>query len=141
MDDNGREHTQEDSPMLRVAFAIAVAVHGAFQLFGSAVAFELIDAERLYENLLLGGHLELASAGGVPIGIALLLTGVAFLAGAGAIWSGAGWGLPIIGITIIVSMLVTALGERSISGTLVNVFLLVGVWQLWRREPAWDYPR
>lgn len=127
--------------MLRIAFAIAVAVHGAFQLFGAAVAFELIDAERLYENLLLGGHLELASAGGATIGIALLVTGAAFLAGAVAVWTGARWGLPIIGMTIVASMLVTALGERSVSGTLVNLALLIGVWQLWRREPAWDYPR
>lgn len=126
--------------MLRIAFVIAVAIHGAFQLFGTAVAFELVDAERLYENLLLGGHLELASEGGPAIGIALLLTGAAFLAGAFAVWTGARWGLPIIGITIVASMLVTALGERSISGTLVNLVLLVGVWQLWRREPAWDYP-
>jgi hypothetical protein len=127
--------------MLRLALAIAVAIHGAFQLFGAAVAFELIGAERLYENLLVGGHLELASAGGTPIGVALIVTGLAFVAGAVALLARRGWALPLISVTIIASMLVTAVGERSISGTLVNLVLLVGVWQLWRSEPAWDYPR
>jgi hypothetical protein len=127
--------------MLRLVFATAVAIHGAFQLFGAAVAFELIDAERLYRNLLVGGHLELASAGGTSIGLALLLTGVAFLVGAAAFLLGRGWALPLISMTIIASMLVTALGERSISGTLVNLLLLVGVWQLWRTEPAWVFRR
>jgi hypothetical protein len=125
--------------MFRRIFAALVAVHGAFQLFGAAVAYELVNAERLYESLLFGGHLELASQGGTVIGLALLLTGIAFIIGAVAVWRGVGWGLPLVSITIIVSMLVTALGERSISGTLVNLVLLVGVWQLWRREPAWVF--
>jgi hypothetical protein len=125
--------------MIRRIFAVLVAVHGAFQLFGAAVAYELVNAERLYESLLFGGHLELASEGGAAIGLALLLTGVAFIVGAVAVWRGISWGLPVVSITIIVSMLVTALGERSVSGTLVNLLLLVGVWQLWRREPAWVF--
>jgi hypothetical protein len=127
--------------MLRLVLAIAVAIHGTFQLFGAAVAFELVDAERLYENLLFGGHLELASAGGAQIGAALIVTGVAFMAGAVALLGRRGWALPAISVTVIVSVLVTAIGERSVSGTLVNLILLVGVWQLWRSEPAWEYPR
>jgi hypothetical protein len=127
--------------MLRMAVAAAVAMHGAFQLFGAAVAFELVDAERLYENLLLGGHLELASSGGLPIGLALLATGIAFLAGAVAVVAKAGSALGVVSIAILVSLLVTGLGERSLSGILVNTGLMVGVWQLWRSEPAWEYPR
>jgi hypothetical protein len=125
--------------MFRRIFASLVAAHGAVQLFGAAVAYELVDAERLYESLLFGGHVELASEGGVVIGLALLVTGISFLVGAVAVWRGISWGLPVVSITIIVSMLVTALGERSVSGTLVNLVLLVGVWQLWRREPAWEF--
>lgn len=126
--------------MLRIALAIAVAAHGLFQLFGAAVAFKLIDAERFYESLLVGGHLELASAGGAPIGLALLATGVAFVLAAVALLRRAGWALPAISVTIVISMMVTAVGERSISATLVNVLLLAGVWQLWRKVPAWEYP-
>lgn len=125
--------------MLKPAFIALVTVHGAFQLFGAGVAAELIDAERLYENLLLGGHLELASQGGAPIGIALLLTGVAFVAGAFGVAADRRWGLPVLALTVIASMLVTALGERSASGTAVNLLVLVGIWQLWRAEPAWEF--
>lgn len=127
--------------MLRLVVAAAIAIHGAFQLFGAAVAFELVHAERLYENLLLGGHLELASSGGLPIGLALLATGMAFLAGGVALVARAGWALGVVSIMIVVSMLVTGIGERSTSGILVNTILLVGIWQLWRSEPAWEYPR
>jgi hypothetical protein len=127
--------------MLRLVVAAAVAIHGGFQAFGAAVAFELVDAERLYESLLLGGTLELASSGGLPIGLGLLATGIAFLAGAVALATKAGWGLGVVSITIVLSMLVTGLGERSASGILVNTILLAGVWQLWRSEPAWEYPR
>lgn len=127
--------------MLRSALAIAVAVHGAFQLFGAAVALTVVDVGRLYEHMLIGGHLELASTGGPEVAVALLLTGVVFLVGAVALVWRRGWALPAISLTIIVSMLVTALGERSTSGTLVNLILLVGVWQLWRSAPAWEYPR
>lgn len=125
--------------MLRLVFAALVAAHGAFQLFGASVAFGLVDAERLYENLLLGGHLELASAGGAPVGFALLGTGIAFIAGAAGLATRSGWALPAVGITILISLLVTGLGERSASGVLVNILLLVGLWQLWRSEPAWAF--
>lgn len=127
--------------MFRLAFAILVAIHGAFQLFGASIAFGLVDAEPLYESLLVGGQLELASQGGTGIGVALLTTGLALLAGAIGIAIGWTWGLLVAGIALVVSLLVTALGERSLSGAVVNIGLLIVAWQLWRTEPAWVFRR
>jgi hypothetical protein len=129
--------------MLRRVLAVVVGIHAAVQLAGTAIAFGLLDAGRLYETVLLAGHFELARDGGAIVGALLGVTGIAFAVAAYGLFTAARWAVPVLLPTIILSLLVTGLGEQSAVGVVVNLLILVGAGLLWRSDEggSWAYPR
>lgn len=105
------------------------------------MAFGAIDAEALYQSALWGGQTQLASEGGAVIGFALLVTGVGLAAGSVATARKAPWALAMVAPMLLLSLLVAGVGERSASGVLANIVLVVAAWQVWRTEPAWVFRR
>lgn len=114
----------EDRCMMVRLVAVAAILHGTVHLFGFAVAVGLIDAGRLMDSLLLGGHLVLARDGGTAVAILLLGVGLGLFAAGAGLWSRRRWGMPLLINVAVIGMLVAGVAVHSTSGVLVGVALL-----------------
>lgn len=115
--------------MLRIAFAVFLALHGVAHLVGFAGSFQLGEFKgKPLDTTLLGGRIDVGRAGTRVMGVAWLLTGLAFVVAAAAVWTDApGW--PALTAAVAgVSLVLSVLGWPAARvGVFLNLVLLVGL--------------
>ena len=115
--------------MLRIAFAVFLALHGVAHLVGFAGSFQLGEFRgKPLDTTLLGGRIDVGRGGIRAMGVAWLLTAVAFVAVAGAVWADAAGWPTLTAVVAGVSLVLSVLGWPAARvGVFLNLAILAGI--------------
>jgi hypothetical protein len=108
---------------------VALALHGAIHLMGFVVDWGLAQMQTLpYRTTVLGGHLDLGTAGIQGVGVLWLLAALGFITvGVGLAWHGRPWQVPIAAITILSLILCILTWPDSAFGAVIDVAILAAL--------------
>lgn len=115
--------------MLRIAFAVLLALHGIAHLVGFLVPWRLMEAEELpYSTTILAGRVDLGPAGIRIFGAAWLLGCVAFLVASGGAATQRSWWTSLAVGAALFSLILSFLAwPEARIGVWLNLVILAGL--------------
>ncbi len=112
--------------LLSIAMVVLLGIHGLIHLMGFVAYWPLNTVTELpYKTAFLGGRLELGAGGTRLFSVLWLLAAIGFVVAAVALLNEWGWGMPLLVIVTLLSLVITALDwGPAFRGTLINVAIL-----------------
>lgn len=116
--------------MGRFIFYIAIgliSIHALIHLMGFVAYWPLAEVTELpYKTTLLGQRWSVGSGGMRLYSVLWLVTALAFVVATIGLLFGQSWWLPLMGIAVVVSLLITVLDwENAFRGTIINLIIIV----------------
>ena len=112
--------------LLPVVLVIGLSIHGLIHLMGFVAYWPLKDVPELaYKTAFLGGRLEFGANGTRLFSLLWLLAAIGFIVAGIALVSEWSWGVPLLVLVTLLSLVITALDWQSaFRGTLINGAIL-----------------
>lgn len=124
--------------MLRIASATVLVVHALIHLIGFVVPWQLAMIDGFpFRTTILGGAIEVGTAGARLVGVLWLAIAVGFGVAAYGVWRGERWGRPLTALLAVASIIVCLFGmPEAATGIIANGGILAIVASLAVRRRA-----
>ena len=111
---------------LIILLAVLLGIHGLIHLMGFVAYWPLKEIPELaYKTVFLNGHLDLGTDGTRLYGVFWLISAIGFVVAAFALFTGQPWAFPMLVVTTLLSVVITALDwNDAFRGTIIDVVVL-----------------
>lgn len=112
--------------LFSIAIVVVLGVHGLIHLMGFVAYWPLKEVPELaYKTAFLGGRLELGVGGTRIYSLLWLLAAIGFVAAGTALLNKWSWGMPLLVIVTLLSLVITALDwGPAFRGALIDMAIL-----------------